>query len=33
MEIINFNITAEEVLDIFRVLDNDCSGKISMKEL
>jgi Ca2+-binding EF-hand superfamily protein len=33
MEIIKFNISAEEVSNIFKVLDSDCSGKISMTEM
>jgi Ca2+-binding EF-hand superfamily protein len=33
MEIIKFNINSDEILDIFKVLDHDCLGKISIIEL
>jgi Ca2+-binding EF-hand superfamily protein len=33
MELINFSISAEEVNIIFKVIDTDGSGKISMAEM
>jgi Ca2+-binding EF-hand superfamily protein len=33
MEIIKFNISQEEVSNIFKVIDTDCSGTISMTEM
>lgn len=33
MNVIGFPISPEEIHDIFKVLDNDNSGKISLEEL